>query len=220
MTPHTSESIEKILDTYNNRAKNIDLTWCIQAVDVLEKYFKHNEKFKLLDIGCCYFQLWKEIKKRKIKKYCTYTGLDSDSKFIELGLKYFPELKKKYLIDDLENIETSKYDVLIMSAVLEHLDDYEKTLDKLLNSSADLFIFRTFLSEKDKISEMNDPNYVQKPYLINEYSIYKFSKKFINNGYSVDICPDKATENSKPFKVLNHDNFVRQMFFIVCKKQT
>jgi len=220
MPSHSSESVEKSFEIYNDRARNIDLTWCMQAVDVLEKYFKYDQKFNLLDIGCCYFQLWKEIKKRKIKNYCKYTGLDYDSKFIELGLKYFPELKKRYLIDDLQNIETSKYDVLVMSAVLEHLDDYEKTLDKLLNSSADLFIFRTFLSEKDEISEMNDPNYVQKPYFINQYSIYKFSKKFINNGYNVNLYPDKATKNSKPYKVLNHDNFLRQMFFIVCKKQT
>ena len=107
-----------------------------------------------------------------------------------------------------------------MSAVLEHLEDYEKTLDYLLNSSADLFIFRTFLSEKDKISEINDPNYVKIHILLMSIQYINFQKKFINNGYSVNICPDKATKNSEPYKVLNHDDFLRQMFFIVCKKQT
>ena len=94
---HSSDSVEKLYELYKYRANNIDLTWCIQAVDVLEKHFKNDQKFNLLDIGCCYFQLWKEIKKRKIKKYCQYTGLDHDSRLIELGLKYFPELKKSLL---------------------------------------------------------------------------------------------------------------------------
>ena len=45
------------------------------------------------DLGCNYFQLYKEIKLKKLKY--KYYGYDADKNFLELGLKKFLELKKK-----------------------------------------------------------------------------------------------------------------------------
>jgi len=50
---------------YNKRLKTLRLTWCKQICDLIENIYPQ-KKIKINDIGCCYFQLYKEIKLRKL----------------------------------------------------------------------------------------------------------------------------------------------------------
>ena len=61
------EFVEKSYELYKYRANNIDLTWCIQAVDVLEKHFKNDQKFNLLDIDVAISSYGKKLKKERLK---------------------------------------------------------------------------------------------------------------------------------------------------------
>ena len=204
---------------YTKKGLNeIYLIWCKQAVEVLEEKFVNQSQFSLLDIGCNYFQLWKELKQREIKSKCDYFGMDYDQNFLDIGLEHFPELREKVIVGDLVTCEIEKYDVIVCSAILEHLNNAELVIDKILAASSNIIIFRTFLGEKDIIKEQNNPKYVDTPYNINQFGTHKFINKILGKGFKLNIQPDIATNNSNPYKALGDPDFVRQMFFIVCEK--
>ena len=90
---YTSETFgKKILNFYKHRLNNIRLTWCQQVLNILKNFSIKSVN----DLGCNYFQLYKEIKIRNLKY--NYFGYDIDKNFVDLGLKKFPELKNKYKI--------------------------------------------------------------------------------------------------------------------------
>ncbi len=98
---HTSETLgSKQLDLYKHRSKKIRLIWCKAVLDILDNF---NIK-KINDLGCNYFQLFKEMYLRK-SKY-DYFGYDADQKFINIGLDYL--LKLKILIKIKKKIKDGK----------------------------------------------------------------------------------------------------------------
>ena len=88
---HTSNTFgHKQLDFYKKRLETVRLTWCQQVLEIIKKFNFSNPKIN--DLGCNYFQFYKEIKINKFS--CDYFGYDIDKKFVNLGLTKFPELKK------------------------------------------------------------------------------------------------------------------------------
>ena len=74
---------------YSYRAAKVRLEWCKQILSLIKKF-----KIKSInDLGCNYFQLYKEIYYQKLRY--SYFGYDIDKKFVSIGLKYFPSMKKK-----------------------------------------------------------------------------------------------------------------------------
>ena len=66
---HTSKTFKNQIAIYKKRLKTVNLIWCNQVIDFIQ-----NSKIKSIkDIGCNYFQFYKELKLRKIKtKYFGY----------------------------------------------------------------------------------------------------------------------------------------------------
>jgi len=126
MKTYTSNTNPQDYKLYQHRAKFTNLKWCDQVLSLIDMF-----KVKtILDIGCCYFQLYKEIKRRN-KKY-KYYGIDIDKKFINLGLKHFPELKRNFKVSNFEKIKIkTKYDCSVISATLEHVDDPKKFMNNV-----------------------------------------------------------------------------------------
>ena len=77
----------KEFNVYKKRLKKVRLVWPQQILDLLKNYNIN----KINDLGCNYFQLYKEIKLRNLKY--DYFGYDNEKKFINLGLNEFKELK-------------------------------------------------------------------------------------------------------------------------------
>ena len=115
---HTSKTFgEKQLKFYKKRLENVRLTWCQQVFEIIKKLNYQNPKIN--DLGCNYFQFYKEIKINKYK--CDYFGYDIDNQFVNLGLTKFPELKKKYKIANIENISLRSYfDVYFQPQIQTH----------------------------------------------------------------------------------------------------
>ena len=87
---------KKELDLYSYRAAKVRLEWCKQILSLIKKF-----KIKSInDLGCNYFQLYKEIYYQKLRY--SYFGYDIDKKFVSIGLKYFPSMKKKHKIGNIE----------------------------------------------------------------------------------------------------------------------
>ena len=125
---HNNDTYDNQLEFYEDRLKTVDLLWCNQILNLIKP---ENKIIKLNDIGCNYFQFFKEIKRMQRETYFDYFGYDIDSNFINLGLKYFPQLNKKYSIQNIENYLPRKADVSIISATLEHCEYPHKLLNNI-----------------------------------------------------------------------------------------
>lgn len=201
---HTSKSIKNQIATYKRRLNTVNLTWCNQVIDFIQ-----NSKIKSIkDIGCNYFQFYKELKLRKIK--AKYFGYDIDDNFIKLGLTKFPELKKKYKIGNCENIKLLKTDFSIMSAVLEHVDNPIKLLNNVISSTKKIVCIRTYLGIKSHKTVVKNLKNQVSPYNCNQFSFKMIEDKLKKSGFKSFFILDKATNYStKSFLVNNkHERFI------------
>jgi SAM-dependent methyltransferase len=197
---------------YNKRLKTLRLTWCKQICDLIENIYPQ-KKIKINDIGCCYFQLYKEIKLRKLNY--NYYGYDIDEKFIKLGLSQFPELLKKFKVANVEKIIPRKTNITVLSATLQHCENPLKLLKNVFESTKDLIILRTWSGDKSKIQLINDRKLVKVPLFINQYSYGDIANIFIKNNFYPSFIQDKATNNSKSFKIYKNKKIYRKMLVIL-----
>ena len=215
MATHNSKSIPQNIDLYRTRAASIDLIWCDQIVRLISNLFIEEDFFSINDIGCNYFQLWKEIKRQGLNFKCDYKGYDIDQNFINLGLEFFPELKNSYQIHDIEKNSVPVSDIVVCSACYEHVDEHNLALKNIINSTKKYIILRTFLGDKDLFEVQDDPQIVASSYNINQFSMFKIIDLFIRGGMSVKIFPDIATKNSEVYSI---GKIKRQMFILLCEK--
>ena len=178
---------------YEYRIDNVNLTWVKQVIKLL-KIFKIK---KINDIGCNYFQFYKGL---KIKKEYNYFGYDIEEKYIKLGLLKFPELSKNYQVGDITKISLRKCDCSIASAIVEHVKQPYKLIEKICKSSKRIVVIRTYLGIKDEIIiKKNSEN----PYYFNQLSQHKITKTFKSLGFHSMIILDEATNFSNTFKIIN-----------------
>ncbi|MFH1240355.1 MAG: methyltransferase domain-containing protein [Candidatus Diapherotrites archaeon] len=100
----------------------------------LEKYFnqvisKNNKELMVLEVGCGMGILIKPIAKKNPK--IKFTGLDMDStKIKEASKEKIGNLN--FICEDILKFKTDeKYDIVITSEVLEHIEEPEKFLSKI-----------------------------------------------------------------------------------------
>ena len=197
----------KQLDFYKKRLENIRLTWCQQVFEIIKKLNYSNPKIN--DLGCNYFQFYKEI---KINGYlCNYFGYDIDKNFINLGLLKFPELKKKYKIANIENTTLRKSDISIISDTLELTENPEKIIKNIILSTKKIIILRTFLSSKETVKVVKN-KILDVPYFINSFSFNMIIEYFIKNNFFPQIYPDLATNSSQINEIFPN---VKRKFYIV-----
>lgn len=211
---NNSETIIKNLKIYEERIKKIDLIWVNQIINILKTNISKN--ISLNDCGCNLFQFYKGIKKKKLNKKIAYVGYDYDKKYINIGLKYFPELKTKYKILNLEKKFPKKADVSILSATLEHFIQPSKALENILSTTKKLIIIRSFFGRKNIKKLFKNKNYVDNPYYINQFDFKWIKKKLSKKNFKIlKIYKDKATKNKS---TMIYPKIKRKFYIIVAKK--
>jgi SAM-dependent methyltransferase len=212
---HTSETVgSKQLDLYKHRSKKIRLIWCKAVCDIIDNF----DIQKINDLGCNYFQLFKEMYLRK-SKY-DYFGYDLDQKFINIGLDYLAKLKSfnknkkkdekiqinnlsfNYKISNIEKDNFRNCDCTVLSAVLEHVDRTNIILKKVFKTIKKLIILRTFVDLKAQ--EAIQIKNVKKPYNIRKFSFDYLKKIFLKNGFCLYFILDEATKFSKKTLYVNN----------------
>ncbi len=215
MHKHNSATILKHIDFYNHRAKNVDLIWCGQIVNLLEEITSKNKNYTINDIGCNYGQLYKEIKRSKLEKRYDYFGFDHDDKFLDIARENFPDLKNKILVLDIEKEIPPSADITICSAVFEHLDHPNQALRHIFNCTTEHLILRTWVGLDDIRFIQSDSRFVDNPYNVNQYGLFEMSKKFFEAGFNFTCIPDHATKMSRKYEVFEGSGIMRQMYIIL-----
>lgn len=214
---HNHNTIRNQLDTYEDRAKSKYLKWCTQIINHIENIYRDDCKILLNDIGCNYFQLYKEIKKRNLQNKYDYYGYDLDQEFINIGLKYLPELRENYKIADVGVLIPRSSEITVLSAVLEHSNNYKHILENVIKSDPNYVYLRTFVGKKEINFLMDDINFVSEPYFVNQFSCDFFNEFFFKNNFEIEYIKDEATNNSTEYEVFKGTDIKRKMFIIFAK---
>ena len=213
---NNSQTKQSDLLIYENRIKNKNLKWVKQIIKILKKNILTKKRISLNDLGCNLFQLYKGLKNNRLAKNFLYTGYDHDKTYIRIGLKHFPELKKKYKIINLEKTQPSSADVSIISATLEHLNNPNKCIENILNSTKQLIIIRSFFGKKKIKKLFKNKKYVDRPYFINQFKVSWIKKKLEDfNFKNIEIIKDNATKG----KVRSIYPGLKRKFSIVVAKK-
>jgi hypothetical protein len=206
---YTSSTITDLnFKLYKSRLKNIRLTWCRQVFEIIKNFKFSNPRIN--DLGCNYFQFYKEIKFNNYN--CNYFGYDIDDKFIKLGLTKFPELKNKYKIANVEKVSLRKTDISIISDTLELTENPQKIINNIILSTKKIIIMRTFLSDKEEVKLIKNEEFIKQPYFNNVFSYTMIIDYLIKNDFYPQIYPDFATNLSQINEIFP---CVKRRFFII-----
>ena len=206
---HTSKTFgNKQIEFYKTRLEKVRLTWCQQVLEIIKQL--NLLKPKINDLGCNYFQFYKEIKLNNYQ--CNYFGYDIDINFVNLGLTKFPELKKKHKIANIENTKLRKTDISIISDTLEVTEKPEKIIKNIILSTKKVVILRTFLSTEEKVQIVKNNKFLNVPYFLNCFSYNMIIDYFIKNNFFPQIYPDLATNLSQVNEIFPN---LRRTFYVV-----
>lgn len=213
MASYNSNSVPSDLNLYKTRQQKIYLTWCSQAIRLIQKIFPKNN-LSINDIGRNYGQLYKEIIRKNYLNKFKYNGYDYDNTFLKLAKKYY---SKKIILKNLniENQTPDQTDITVCSALLEHCDNYDNALNNMIISTNKLIIIRTFCSFAQRRHYIRDSRFVSKGYNINIFSYEYIRKRLSEGGFKVSFLTDLATNYSQQKEVFKGSGIFRRIFFIV-----
>ena len=102
------------------------------------------------------------------------------------------------------NFDTAKYecDISVISATLEHIEDYEYFLKNIFESTKLFVILRTFIGEESLEDYCLKPG-ASHSYLIRQFMFEDLKDKSFNLDWEYEVIQDKATESKEKEGLLN-----------------
>ncbi len=218
MSFHKSQDNE-YLNICLDRVKNIYLTWVEQFLDIIYDKFSSDgvlntdNKYLINDIGCNVGQFLKGLSRRKIN--FDYTGYDIENLYLKHAREIFNDYKNSFLFLDIEKEKPRMCDISVISATLEHLNNYQIGLRNIFETTKDLVILRTFLGENSQ-SHIMKKEKAETYYYINQFSFNDILDFFNENGFNTTIYRDKATDSMPKYL---SKGLIRTQFVIVGEKK-
>lgn len=214
---HTQNS--DYIKLIRNRIENVDLTWVRQFLNIINSEVDtKNKSISIKDIGCQSFQFYKQIKKNKLPY--EYYGYELDESYIKIGLEYFPELSKNIYLGDFTKYDDVKQtDISLCSATIEHVDNWNIFLEKMLSSSNKMAIIRTFLGENTERKSVRTTD-AKADYPIWQFGFTDFLNAIDKLGWKPEVKRDSFTDSLPIYKSYGVDvtGVVRTQYIVVAKK--
>lgn len=151
------------------------------------EFFYNNIKpeDRVLDIGCGNGSLAKDVAMHAK----SVTGIDIDEKLIEKAKRKNPAPNLTYTTGDAtKDLSHEKFDVIIMSNVLEHIDERVAFL-KGIRHLADKFLFRVPMIDREWVTLYKKEiglDYRLDTTHFTEYTFAQFKSEFEQAGYRID----------------------------------
>ena len=184
------------LKLQENRLKEAPLKWCSQFAKILNNFYLSVEVPKSIsinDYGCAvghFARVLPDLTSADL----SYLGIDISETYLEIARNSFP--KEKFIHFDLNRLSQDNAvrssDVAIMSATLEHLENYKEVLGSILLSTKDCFLLRTFTGESFS-ADFCSKDGSSLPYLIQQFEESFFFSTASNHGFKLKKYEDEAT---------------------------
>jgi hypothetical protein len=180
---HKTTQNDEYLQLCVERLDKPILKWVNQIATMLPK-----EPFSINEIGCNVGHFYRVIQGKNIN----YKGYDVSKTYLDIATQKFGEYF--YELDITKQVPQTA-DITIISATLEHLENFEDALKNIFLSTNKRVIIRTFVGWRNKT------NFYSKSGLSQSYIVRQFTIKKLNpHKIPIRIFKDDAT-NSKIYKI-------------------
>jgi 2-polyprenyl-3-methyl-5-hydroxy-6-metoxy-1,4-benzoquinol methylase len=191
---HLNTQNKDYLDLSIKRLNEPALIWVSQFTDIINSKIKSFDKpsLKINDIGCNVGHFYRNI--NQINSKVNYTGFDISQTYLDIAHNHFPEAN--FILEDVgsNKFDKNKYncDISVISATLEHIEDYEVFLENVFQSTNDLVLIRTFIGNESRKDYCLKPG-ANQSYLIRQFKSAELKDKSFNSSWNCEEIEDKAT---------------------------
>jgi hypothetical protein len=192
---------DNYLKLLRTRLSQPKLIWVDQFTNIINMKVKEingssncvDRTFLLNDFGCNVGHFFRGVE--DIKFSINYLGYDISETYLEIARNKFGEYFENL---DIATNSTLKFprvaDISVISATLEHIENYEAAIKNIFCNTRNLVVMRTFvgnISLKDSCRTEG----AKSDYLIRQFTIENIVRIPVELGWSYQIELDVATSN-------------------------
>ena len=191
---HLNTQNKDYLDLSIKRLNEPALIWVSQFTDIINSKIKSIDKLviKINDIGCNVGHFYRNI--NEINSKVSYAGFDISKTYLDIARSHFPEAS--FIQEDVgsSKFDKNKYncDISVISATLEHIENYEVFLENVFQSTNELVLIRTFIGNESRKDYCLKPG-ANQSYLIRQFKLAELTDKSFNSYWNYDEIEDLAT---------------------------
>ena len=213
---HALTQNDEYLKLSSQRLSEPPLIWVNQFTQIINDFVGENKgKYVINDIGCNVGHFARNVE--LINADIAYRGIDISKTYLEIAKHHFPKLD--FFIEDFAqkelNISQFYCDISIVSATLEHIDDYEQFLRNIFKTTRQMVLIRTFIGETSEMDYCLKEGATQS-YLIRQFVLSDLVNKGFNKDWLFEEIIDEATL-SKPKVICNSITRSQQILQFVKK---
>lgn len=192
MTWQTTQS-ERYLKLIKSRLEHESLDWVEQVLDIVEQTPSSDAFSTIKDVGCQAAQFYKQLLSRS-SRY-SYFGYDIEQLYLDLALNKFPELNRRLFAEDFGSVTKPVVtDISVCGATLQHVDEWKPFLENLIESTQNLVILRTFMSDVSARELVMSDGAIS-PYPIWEFGFAEIMTFFAHRGWTPRVVRDRYTDS-------------------------
>jgi 2-polyprenyl-3-methyl-5-hydroxy-6-metoxy-1,4-benzoquinol methylase len=213
---HALTQNEEYLKLSSQRLSEPPLIWVNQFTQIINDFIGEKKgKYVINDIGCNVGHFARNVE--LINAEIAYRGIDISKTYLEIAKHHFPKLD--FFIEDFAqkelNIFQFESDISVVSATLEHIDDYEQFLSNIFKTTSQMVLIRTFIGETSEMDYCLKEGATQS-YLIRQFVLSDLVNKNFNKDWLFEEIIDEATL-SKPKVICNSITRSQQILKFVKK---
>ena len=199
---HALTQNDEYLKLSSQRLSEPPLIWVNQFTQIINDFIGENKgKYVINDTGCNVGHFARNVE--LINSDIAYRGIDISKTYLEIAKHHFPKLD--FFIEDFAqkelNISQFNCDISVVSATLEHIDDYEQFLSNIFKTTRQMVLIRTFVGETSEMDYCLKEGATQS-YLIRQFVLSDLVNKNFNKDWLFEEIADEATL-SKPKVICN-----------------
>lgn len=169
------------------------LDWCVQ----ISKIIRHQANSlsaplrRIHDIGCNVGHFCRVLS--ELTPEIEYHGYDISQTYLRLARQHHPAYNFSYLDISVQQPEKIA-DVSIISATLEHIEEWEDALENILDSTRQLVLLRSFF-DTQPTRDMYQQQNAARPYVIWQFTFEQLAKAAKKRGFGIQFLRDRATDS-------------------------
>lgn len=213
---HALTQNDEYLKLSSQRLSEPPLIWVNQFTQIINDFVgENNGKYVINDIGCNVGHFARNVE--LINADIAYRGIDISKTYLEIAKHHFPKLD--FYIEDFAqkelNISQFYCDISVVSATLEHIEDYEQFQSNIFKTTRQMVLIRTFIGETSEMDYCLKEGATQS-YLIRQFVLSDLVNKSFNKDWLFEEIIDEATL-SEPKVICNSITRSQQILKFVKK---
>lgn len=168
------------------------LLWCSQFAEIIREQFPgKGSTLAIHDIGCNVGHFCRVIP--ELQHEVLYRGFDISETYIALARERHRG-NSFCLLDIAAEAPAQEADISIISATLEHIEQWEDALSNILASTRQQILLRSFFGMQSA-SDMYKKSHAAHHYLIRQFTFEQVANVASSKGFSTRFLRDRATDS-------------------------